>query len=71
MSTRDIVLAIVAIVAIVATAWLLHDGTGSEAIAPIIAIAAMSIGRISGANSPAAEAQGIAVAPDLDNDGDH
>jgi hypothetical protein len=69
MSTRDIALSIVAIVAIVATAWLLHDGTGADAIAPIIALGGVAIGRISGANSPAAEAQG--VAPDLDAYGDH
>ncbi len=52
MNTRDIVLSIVAVVAILATAWLLHDGTGPDAIAPIIALGGVAIGRISGANSP-------------------
>ena len=32
--------------------WLLHDGTGADAIAPIIALGGVAIGRISGANSP-------------------
>ena len=36
MSTRDLALAIVAVVSIIATSWLLHDGTGADAIAPII-----------------------------------
>lgn len=52
MITRDALLTAVAIVAIAATAWLLHDGTGADAIAPIIALGGVAIGRISGANSP-------------------
>lgn len=53
MITRDALLTAVAIVAIAATAWLLHGGTNAEAIAPIIALAGVALGRISGANSPA------------------
>ena len=30
MSTRDLALAFVAVVSIVATSWLLHDGTGAD-----------------------------------------
>ena len=52
MITRDALLTAVAIVAIAATAWLLHGGTNAEAIAPIIALGGVAIGRISGANSP-------------------
>ena len=52
MNTRDLALTAVAIVAIAATAWLLHGGTNAEAIAPIIALGGVAIGRISGANSP-------------------
>ena len=50
--TRDALLTAVAIVAIAATAWLLNGGTGADAIAPIIALGGVAIGRISGANSP-------------------
>ena len=64
MNTRDIVLSIVAVVAILATAWLLHDGTGPDAIAPIIALGGVALGRISGANAaPAAVGD---VLPPLD-----
>ena len=52
MSTRDLALAFVAVVSIIASWGLLHDGTGADAIAPIIALGGVAIGRISGANSP-------------------
>ena len=54
MSTRDLALAFVAVVSIIASWGLLHDGTGGDAIAPIIALGGVAIGRISGANSPTA-----------------
>jgi hypothetical protein len=68
--TRDALLTAVAIVAIAATAWLLNGGTGADAIAPIIALAGVALGRISGANTPTAPA--APETPDFDAfTGDH
>lgn len=70
MSARDIALIVLAAVAVLTTGWLIHDGTNGEAIAPIIALAGMAVGRVSGANTPPAAA--APVDPDYDAfTGDH